>query len=87
MSDAIHHAQAKADACAYILHMMLQRLEAERPGFVHGMLEGAKADRAAVQARGAAAAASEAVFDEAIALLAQVHAMNEQVIHQGKTGL
>lgn len=34
-------------ACVYILHILLQRLEFERPGMLHEMAEGIAADQAA----------------------------------------
>lgn len=69
--------QAKADACSYILHMLLQRLEKNQPGLVIDMLDGAKADRAALQAQGMMPYPVEQAFDQAIALLEQVLAQNE----------
>ena len=36
---------AKADACAYILTVLLQRLEAKEPDFIAEMISGVKADQ------------------------------------------
>lgn len=87
MSDTSDDARAQAGACAYVLHRLLQRLEAAQPGLVHGMLEGAKADRAAVQAQGTMPDLTGQVFDEAIAMLGRIHAMGEPPAPHGKIGL
>ncbi len=63
---------AKTDACVYILHMLLQRLERSQPGIVISLLEGTKADFAAC-----GESSSERVFTQAIAMLEMVHAQNQ----------
>ncbi|HWT71021.1 MAG TPA: hypothetical protein VN361_02430 [Oxalicibacterium sp.] len=60
---------AKADACAYLLHMLLQRLETGHPGLINDMLRGALADRNAYESKSTPNGNVVAVFDEAISLL------------------
>lgn len=53
--------------------MLLQRLEASQPGLVDNMLQGAKADLAAMSDRGVASPAAA----EAVAMLELVRAHNQ----------
>lgn len=69
-------ADAKAGACGYILHMLLQRLEATQPGIVEELLKGAKADQAAFNAQSSPSEAGTKIFGEAIAALELIHAQN-----------
>jgi hypothetical protein len=62
-------AKTKADACIYILHMMLQRLEAQQPGLVQNMLLGAKADLASFNGQENKHEPALKVFNEAISIL------------------
>ncbi len=65
-------AGTKAQACAYILHMLLQRLEAQQPGLVQDMLLGAKADLASVSDQENMPESVSKVFDEAISILESI---------------
>jgi hypothetical protein len=62
-------AGTKAEACTYILHMMLQRLEAQQPGLVQNMLLGAKADIASLNGQENMPEHVSKVFNEAISTL------------------
>lgn len=77
MSGECGGAEAKAGACVYILHMLLQRLENSSPGLVEGLLEGAAADRDAIKRSGAMTESLEGVFEETLGLLERVHAQNQ----------
>ena len=65
-------------ACTYVLHMLLQRLETTHPGLVLDMLEGARADQAAVQAKGTMSEPLAQVFEQAIGMLELIDAQNQQ---------
>ncbi|MBF6987632.1 MULTISPECIES: hypothetical protein [Cupriavidus] len=39
---------SRLDACAYLLHLLLQRAEASQPGFLEDLIRGVAADRAAM---------------------------------------
>ncbi len=65
-------AGTKAQACAYILHMLLQRLEAQQPGLVQDVLLGAKADLASVSDQENMPESVSKVFDEAISILESI---------------
>lgn len=77
MSGESDGVEAKAGACAYILHMLLQRLEDSSPGLVQDLLEGAAADRDAIKLNESMTASLEAVFRETLRLLERVHAQNQ----------
>jgi hypothetical protein len=62
-------AETKAAACTYILHMLLQRLEAQQPGLVQNMLLGAKADLASFNGQENKHEPASKVFNEAISIL------------------
>lgn len=70
-------AEAKAGACAYVLHMLLQRLEDTSPGLVQGMLDGTAADRDAAIRAGTMTAPLQRVFQETVEFLEHVHAQNQ----------
>lgn len=70
-------ADAKAGACTYLLHGLLQRLELKNPGLVLDLLEGVKGDQSAVRAQGSVAEPLERIFMEAIALLERCHGQNQ----------
>lgn len=78
MSQDIAQTAAAVGACTYVLHMLLQRLETTHPGLVLDMLEGARLDQAAVQARGTMNDAVAQVFEQAIAMLALIDDQNRQ---------
>jgi hypothetical protein len=65
-------AGTKAAACACILHMLLQRLEAQQPGLVQDMLLGAKADLASVSDQENMPESVAKVFHEAISILESI---------------
>ncbi len=67
---------AKAGACAYILHMLLQRLEVTQPGIVEELLNGAKADQIAFNSQSSPSEVGSQIFGEAIAALELIHAQN-----------
>ena len=71
--------EAQAGASVYILHMLLQRLEAKHPGLVQELLDGAKADQTAFSAQDKKLEGVSQIFDEAIAILALVQAQNQKV--------
>ena len=71
--------EAQAGASVYILHMLLQRLEASHPGLVQDLLAGAKADQMAFRAQDGKPEGVSQIFDEAIAVLALVQAQNQKV--------
>jgi len=74
MSSDFTNADAKAGACAYVLHALLQRLEVGRPGLVLDLLDGVKSDKTSIESQGAMSESVSRVFDETVALLERVHA-------------
>jgi hypothetical protein len=70
-------AEAKAGACAYILHGLLQRLEKQNPGLVLDLLNGVRADQSAVLAQGLPPNPVNQIFAESIVLLEHCHAQNQ----------
>jgi hypothetical protein len=72
-------AGTKAEACAYILHMLLQRLEAQQPGLVQNMLLGAKADLASFNGQENMPEPVSKVFNKAISILELIHSQNQIV--------
>lgn len=69
-------ADAKAGACAYVLHCLLQRLEVQTPGLVLDLLNGVRADHLAVEKQLSLSEPVRQVFQEAIHLLERCHAQN-----------
>jgi hypothetical protein len=65
-------AKTKAEACTYILHMLLQRLEAQQPGLVQDMLLGAKADLVSVCGQENMPKPVSNVFNEVISILESI---------------
>ena len=59
----------KADVAAYILIVLLQRLETKHPGILQEMLEGIQSDQAALSGDKVAGEHAGRVFQEAIALM------------------
>ncbi|PLP97485.1 hypothetical protein [Cupriavidus pauculus] len=55
-------------ACVYILHMLLQRLESQRPGMLLQMTEGISADQAAASAT-ESGKRLDSVFSEALRMV------------------
>jgi hypothetical protein len=78
MSD-FTNADEKAGACAYILHMLLQRLEVSAPGIVDELLSGAKADKAAFDARKTTSGNAGKIFGEAIAMLSLIEGQRSMI--------
>ena len=74
----------KAAACAYVLHILLQRLEEIRPGLVLELLQGVKSDRTAVESNGAMSEPVGSIFREAERMLELIHAQNQMAPSQGK---
>lgn len=62
---------AKADACGYLLIMLMQRLEKTQPGLLKEMIAGVEGDRSAMPVDVPDSAHIEAVFDETLAMLRQ----------------
>lgn len=62
-------------ACVYILHMLLQRLESERPGMLKDLATGIAADRAAA---GDTVSGKDGVFSEALRIVNLAHAQLRQ---------
>lgn len=64
-------------ACVYILHMLLQRLESERPGMLKDLATGIATDRAAA---GDTASGKEVdgVFSEALRIVNLAHTQLRQ---------
>lgn len=56
-------------ACVYLLHMLLQRTEATRPGFIDQMIRGVTADRDALPADAPGRDEALPVFDETLRIL------------------
>ena len=56
-------------ACAYLLHLLLQRAEHERPGSLDELLRGVQADRAGLPPDMAGQAETLRVFDETLRML------------------
>ncbi len=59
----------RRDAGFFILHMLLQRLEAQQSGLMQGMIDGILGDRASLPASEAADGYPRRVGDEALRLL------------------
>ncbi|CAG2134137.1 hypothetical protein LMG31506_01311 [Cupriavidus yeoncheonensis] len=70
-------------ACAYLIHMLLQRAEQCQPGLLDSLLGGVSADRDAVRAQGAAPAGVDAIFAETLRMLELASA---QLKAAGKSG-
>lgn len=65
-------------ACAYLLHILLQRLEQQQPGLLANMTEGIRQDRAAMNPQASATAAHGCeVADEALRMLQLMSAQLE----------
>lgn len=77
MNQDLPRTAAAVGACTYVLHMLLQRLETTHPGLVLDMLEGARADQAAVQAKGNLSEPLAQVFEQAIGMLELIDAQNQ----------
>lgn len=77
MSNEFTNADAKAGACAYILHGLLQRLEESSPGLVEGMLTGARADRLAIESNSPVDEPVRRIIEETSKILERVHAQNQ----------
>lgn len=60
----------KAEATSYILTMLLQRIEAQIPGTLDGMIAGVKSDRASVPGTTLKSENINEVFEEALRVLA-----------------
>jgi hypothetical protein len=60
---------AKADACGYILIMLMQRLEKTQPGLLAEMIAGVEGDRSAIPSVAPNGEHTQAVFNETLAML------------------
>lgn len=58
-------------ACVYLLHMLLQRAEATRPGFLDQLIRGVTADRDAMPDNAPGREAALPVFEETLRMLTQ----------------
>jgi hypothetical protein len=70
-AESLEIADAKARASYYVLLMLLQRLNPQQPDLVSGMLQGLRADLAAIESNGNSSPSLRAVFKEAEQLLEQ----------------
>lgn len=77
MSTQLFDTEATAGACAYILHILLQRLDDSRPGLVLDMLEGVRGDCAAIEANGAMTESIRKRCQAAEHMLELIHAQNQ----------
>lgn len=64
-------------ACVYILHMLLQRLESERPGMLLDIAAGIAADQAAAGTTESGKTV-DGVFSEALRIVKLAHAQLQQ---------
>ena len=64
-----HPDEHRLGACAYLLHMLLQRAEQQQPGMLDALIRGVTADRDGAQAQGLADPRTAGVFDEALRML------------------
>lgn len=72
-----HASQTTANACVYLLHMLLQRIESLQPGMTEDLLLGALADQAAFHQQQPQDPVVTATFTQAIAMLQRLHAQNQ----------
>jgi hypothetical protein len=72
-------AEAKAQACSYLLLSLLQRMDQQEPGLIDELLDGAKGDFAASQSNGEMPQPVSMIFQEAIALLTRANAYKQNV--------
>lgn len=77
MSKQLSDIEATAGACAYILHILLQRLEESRPGLVLDMLEGVRGDCAVIEANGAMTESIRERCQAAEQMLELIHAQKQ----------
>ncbi|HVK93788.1 MAG TPA: hypothetical protein VM571_03575 [Noviherbaspirillum sp.] len=63
----------KADACGYILLMLLQRLEKVQPGLLSEMIAGVEGDRSALPSDVPNEEHIKAIFNETLTLLRQAN--------------
>lgn len=70
-AESVEFAEAKAGTCYYVLLMLLQRLAPEQPELISSMLQGLRADLAAIESSGKSSPPLRAVFLEAEQLLQQ----------------
>lgn len=63
----------KADACGYILTMLLQRLEKTQPGLLNEMIAGVEGDQSAIASDVPNRDHISAVFSETLAMLRQAN--------------
>jgi len=61
----------KAEACSYILVMLLQRLEVKHPELMEEMNSGVSADQSAIESTGQMNGHAQKVCEEAQRILAQ----------------
>ncbi len=76
-----HPDERRIGACAYLLHMLLQRAEQQQPGMLDALIRGVTADRDGAQARGLADPRAAGVFDEALRML---ELANDQIRAQAR---
>jgi hypothetical protein len=63
--------EVKANACSYVLLMLLQKLESSQKGFIDEMIAGAVADKSAIDDSGSMTEPVQKVFSETLRLLRQ----------------
>jgi len=68
----------KSDACMYILTGILQRMDAEKPGFIMDMIAGIKNDQSALPENIENKEHIESIFREALSVLERAHVLLEQ---------
>ena len=77
MATAPSSPDIQVGACVYILHGLLQRLEARDPGLVVEMLSGLRADYAAASTHVGLPELNRQVYEEAIRMIELVHHHNQ----------
>ncbi|CAM3015250.1 hypothetical protein [Moritella viscosa] len=59
----------KADACSYLITMIIQKLEEDNQGLINSLIEGVEADRAALPKRVQSRTHVEAIIRETFKIL------------------
>ena len=69
---------AKSDACIYILTVLLQRMETEKPGLIPEIIDGIKSDQSNMSENINNKEHVESIFNEALTMLERAHSLTEQ---------
>lgn len=73
-------------ACVYLLHLLLQRAEQQKPGSLDELLRGVQADRAGLSPNFAGQDETLRVFDEALRMLGLANDQMKVVGHAAANG-